>query len=63
MDVEILGVGILLILLGVLYGSWSYFLKKKEKNPNILSKTTDVQDKILPIILIISGIILVLKNL
>lgn len=63
MDIEIIGIGILLILLGVLYGTWSYFFKKERENPNILSKTNDVQDKILPIILIISGILMVIKNL
>ena len=60
---DIIIIGILLILLGILYGTWSYFLKKERKNPNIFSKTTDVQDKILPLILIISGIIMVLRNL
>lgn len=59
---EYLLIGIGLLVLGLLYGYWSYFLKKKPIDSSAFSKRRDAEDKILPIIVIISAIIIIIKN-
>lgn len=55
-------IGICLLILGSIYGWWSFFAKKKNEDSNTFSKINDNYDKIIPIIIIVSGIIMILKN-
>ena len=55
-------IGLLMLILGILYGRWTYFIKQPPKENDFYWKKLDVQDKVIPIILIICGIIMILKN-
>ena len=55
-------IGITVLFVGICYGYWSLFIKKKKVDPNIFSKVDNSYDRSIPILLIISGIIMILKN-
>ena len=56
-------IGIILLIIGSLYGYWSFFLKEKPEKSSVFSKRKDVEDKMLPFVFIITGLIMVLKNI